>query len=223
MSKKIIFIIAIAFISIFLYANDVDSASNKITRSDEFWRLYTDALRGEKNAQFEVGVMYERGIGVNLNQFEAAKWYEKAAMQGHMDAQYNMGIMYASGRGVEQNDRFAMMWLASSAKQGDKDSRKLLLTLVDGKINPDIKTIVVNNTPKIEGSYVKPVRFETKHEASVCGSPSTSNCKVLKEKQTYTSKSKQGNYYKISGVVTGHKWEDYEGEGFIDISMVELK
>lgn len=194
-----------------------------ISNGDLFWNTYTAALRGEKEAQFEVGVMFERGIGIDLNQSQAAKWYEKAAIQGHIDAQYNIGIMYAGGRGVEQNDQFAMMWLASSAKQGDKDSRKLLLTLIDGKINTDTKPIMVENALKSSIHYIKPVRFEIKQGASICATPSTSSCKVIKEEQTYTSKSKQGIYYKISGVITGHGWQAYEEEGFIDMSMVELK
>jgi TPR repeat protein len=72
-----------------------------------FWNTYTAALRGEKEAQFQTGVMFERGIGTDVNQSQAAKWYEKAAIQGHIDAQYNMGLMYASGRGIEVCDDVA--------------------------------------------------------------------------------------------------------------------
>ena len=68
--------------------------------------------------------MFQRGIGVDINQSQAAKWYEKAAIQGHIDAQYNIGLMYANGEGVEQNEQFALMWLASAAKQGDKEATK---------------------------------------------------------------------------------------------------
>lgn len=184
-----------------------------------FWNTYTAALRGEKEAQFQTGVMFERGIGTDVNQSQAAKWYEKAAIQGHIDAQYNMGLMYASGRGIEKNEQFAMMWLASSAKQGDKESRTLLLRLIDGKLKS-------NNDPESDESLktMKPIRFETKNDALVCNSAGeTGECHTLKEKKTFTSKSKQGSYYKISGVVIGHKWQDYEGDGFIEMSMVELK
>lgn len=194
-----------------------------VSDAELFWNTYTAGIRGEKEAQFKTGVMFERGIGTDVNQSQAAKWYEKAAMQGHIDAQYNIGIMYAGGRGVEQSDQFAMMWLASSAKQGDKESRKLLLGLIDGKIHSEIKPVVTDNVPKFLGSYIKPIRFESKEGASICTAPSKSECTVLKEKQTFTCKFKQGNYYKISGIVTGHGWQEYEGKGFIEMSMVELK
>lgn len=223
MIKRIVFIIAIVFANTYLNANDIVSASNKITGSDEFWKLYTDALRGDKNSQFDVGVMYERGIGVNLNQFDAAQWYEKAALQGHMNAQYNLGIMYASGRGVTQSDGSAMMWLGLAAQQGDKEARKILLTLVDGKITPDQKSSPSENIPNKENITIKPIRIETKEGALICAMANQSQCTQITGKHTYTSKSKQGNYYKISGVISGHKWEDYEGDGFIETSMVEVK
>lgn len=223
MSKKIVYIIAIAFLSTFLYGNDVDYTSNKITRSDEFWKLYTDALRGDKNSQFDVGVMYERGIGVKLNHFDAAQWYEKAATQGHINAQYNLGIMYASGRGVIQNDGLAMMWLGLAAKQGDSESRKILLALVDGKVTPDKKSIPGETSTNKENIAIKPIRIESKEGASICSMDNTSKCTQITAKHTYTSKSKQGNYYKISGVISNRKWEDYEGDGYIEMKMVELK
>jgi len=188
-----------------------------------FWNTYTAALRGDKEAQFQTGVMFERGIGTDVNQSQAAKWYEKAAMQGHMDAQYNMGIMYAGGRGVEQSDQFAMMWLASSAKQGDKDSRKLLLTLIDGKITPEGKSTPSENIFDKPNVAIKPIRFATKEGATICTIANESKCTQIIGTHIFTSKSKQGNYYKISGVISDHKWKDYEGDGFIETSMVEVK
>lgn len=218
---RVVLILLIGFTSLIVNADESNNERNAITHSEAFWKMYTDALRGEKKAQFEVGVMFERGIGVDLNQTQAAKWYEKAAIQGHKDAQYNIGIMYAGGRGVEQNNQFAMMWLASAAKQGDKESRSLLLALVDGKANSD------NQSTSIEKSattFIKPIRFETKENASICRSLSdNSQCSKLKEQQTFTSKSKQGNYYKISGIATGHGWEEYKDEGWIEASMIEIK
>lgn len=180
-----------------------------------FWNTYTEALRGNTIAQFEAGVMLERGIGVDENQTQSAKWYEKAAIQGHKDAQYNIGIMYAAGRGVEQNDQFSMMWLACAAKQGDKEARTLLLALIDGKSN---------SAASSAESIIKPVRFKSLDNALLCSTLADENkCGKLKEKQTFTSKSKQGNYYKISGIVTSHGWEAYEGDGWIEDSMIELQ
>lgn len=192
-----------------------------------FWKLYTDALRGDKTAEFQVGVMYERGLGVDKNETQAIKWYEKSALQGHIDAQYNIGIMYASGRGVEQNDGFAMMWLSLAAKQGDKEARKLLLSIIDGKLdtksekNTNNKVEPSNVSGGIEG--ITPVKFSCKEENSVCTQAGGSICTRYKEKTTFTAKSKRGDYYKISGIVTPQGWKPFEQEGWINASMVEIR
>ncbi len=210
--KKSLFCILLLCIQL-LAANDTEL----------FWNTYTAALRGDKEAQFQTGVMFERGIGTDLNQSQAAKWYEKAAMQGHMDAQYNMGIMYASGRGVEQNDQFAMMWLASSAKQGDKDSRRLLLALIDGKITSDNRSVPSENISNEPNIAIKPIRIVTKEDASTCSMANESQCTKLIGKHAFTSKSKQGDYYKISGIIVDHKWQEVKDEIYVQISMVEIK
>ena len=46
--------------------------------------------------------MYYNGRGVKQDDFEAVKWYRKAAEQGDADAQANLGSAYGAGRGVRQ-------------------------------------------------------------------------------------------------------------------------
>lgn len=217
MIRRVLLILVIALM---VNADMSKNERDDIRHSEPFWKMYTDALRGDEQAQFEVGVMFERGIGVDMNQTQAAKWYEKAAIQGHKDAQFNIGIMYATGRGVEQNDQFAMMWLASAAKQGDKESRTLLLEIIDGKIDRNNQSKSAD-TDSIQ--YIKPIRFETKEGASICVMANENQCTKITGKHTYTSKSKQGDYYKISGVISDRKWKDYMGDGYIEMSTVEIK
>lgn len=218
---RALIILVIGYTSLIANPGTSDEQRNKIRSSEPFWKMYTDALRGDEQAQFEVGVMFERGIGVDLNQTLAAKWYEKAAIQGHKDAQFNIGIMYLTGRGIEQNNQFAMMWLGSAAKQGDKESRALLLELIDGKSNSNSQSGSLENS---KTTSIKAIRFETKEGAFICRSLSDeSQCSRLKEKQVFTSRSKQGNYYKISGIATGRGWQAYEGNGFIEMKMVDIK
>lgn len=51
------------------------------------------AEQGVTEAQHNLGVMYEKGQGVQLNLSEAEKWYRKAAEQGHAPAQAALGQM----------------------------------------------------------------------------------------------------------------------------------
>ncbi len=51
------------------------------------------AAQGDAHAQFNLGVMYDKGRGVSQDYAEAVKWYRKAAEQGHASAQHNLGVM----------------------------------------------------------------------------------------------------------------------------------
>lgn len=53
------------------------------------------AVRGNMDAQFGMGVMYNAGQGVEQDFREAAKWYRLAAAQGHAEAQFNLDRMNA--------------------------------------------------------------------------------------------------------------------------------
>jgi TPR repeat protein len=58
---------------------------------------------GSAHAQLWIGNFYSRGLGVEQNQTEAAKWYQEAAAQGHADALVNLALLYKNGTGVVKN------------------------------------------------------------------------------------------------------------------------
>ncbi len=58
------------------------------------------AESGDKEAQTNVGEIYERGLGGAPDYAKAALWYKKAAYQGYPRAQINLGFLYEQGRGV---------------------------------------------------------------------------------------------------------------------------
>ena len=64
------------------------------------WRPLAE--QGNGIAQFKLGLMYRMGVGVQLNDTQAVKWYLLAAEQGNADAQNNLGFMYGKGEGVLQ-------------------------------------------------------------------------------------------------------------------------
>jgi hypothetical protein len=179
---------------------------------ESFWETYTAALRGDKVAQFQTGVIYERGIGVEVNQTRAAEWYLKSAQQGYIDAQFNVAIMFVRGRGMEYNVTQGMMWLASAAKQGDNESRKLLLDVIDGKYDKPLKStgseIKIGEVIPIGG-----IRLKTNKDTMICDQ--SGSCTAIKAYITVTSRAKSGEYYKVSGTGGKKGWEPYENEGWI--------
>lgn len=87
------------------------------------------AEQGDAAAQFNVGVMHERGKGVLKDNSEAAKWYELSAEQGHAHAQYNLGLMYIKGDGVSHDVTEALKWYRLSVEQGNAYAQKSLGTM----------------------------------------------------------------------------------------------
>ena len=105
--KKFLSIIFIIFVSVILsFAANIDE-------------LKKAAEQGYAQAQYNLGVCYANGDGVEKNPTEAVKWYRKAAEQGDALAQCNLGVCYANGNGVEKNLNEAVKWHRKAAEQGD--------------------------------------------------------------------------------------------------------
>ncbi len=89
------------------------------------------AERGNRAAQNNLGVMYETGLGVAQDDFEAVKWYFKAADQGDATAQYNIGVLLVADylgatkcSGVRQQEASiqAYKWFTAASEQGYGDA-----------------------------------------------------------------------------------------------------
>jgi uncharacterized protein len=77
------------------------------------------AKEGYADSQFNVALMYERGIGIGKDEKEAVFWYGKAASQGSAAAQFNLGVLYENGRGTEIDFAKANEWYRRASVQGD--------------------------------------------------------------------------------------------------------
>ena len=75
------------------------------------------AEQGDAAAQYNLGVLYEKGRGVPQDYTQARQWWEKAAVQGHAKAQFNLGVLYDSGQGVSQDHAIARHWYEKAAAQ----------------------------------------------------------------------------------------------------------
>ncbi|MGH8570911.1 MAG: tetratricopeptide repeat protein, partial [Gammaproteobacteria bacterium] len=85
------------------------------TAVGEFGRA---ADNGDRNAQYNVGLMHLKGQGVAVNDQEAVRWFRKAAGLGQVEAQTFLGALYADGQGVAQDYEQAAYWLAMAAEAG---------------------------------------------------------------------------------------------------------
>ena len=80
------------------------------------WRALAEG--GNANAQHNVAILYNYGLGVSENFATAAAWYRKAAEQGHANAQVKLGYLHATGRGVTQDASLAVAWFREAAESG---------------------------------------------------------------------------------------------------------
>ena len=65
------------------------------------------AKEGHSDSQFNLGVMYEQGIGTTKNEKEALIWYKKAAEKNGAFPQKNLGRIYEDKENYEE----AFIWL----------------------------------------------------------------------------------------------------------------
>ncbi len=76
------------------------------------------AENGLDLAQYNLGILYFTGRGVEQDYAQAFRWTEAAALQGHAAAQLNLGSLYYFGNGVERDRDKAVEWYAFAARAG---------------------------------------------------------------------------------------------------------
>lgn len=96
---------------------------------EEISQSYDDALRyyqkarelGSRSAAYAIGLMYNLGLGVDLNKKAAAKHFEESAMLGVNPAQYHLFWFYYKGIGVKRDFLKAYTWALVSSKDDPDD------------------------------------------------------------------------------------------------------
>ena len=81
---------------------------------------------GLATAQYLLGMMHDRGVGVPLDEPEAAKLYSQAAAKGHVSAQARWGFALMHGIGVAPNPTEGESWLRRAALAGDPEAAAMV-------------------------------------------------------------------------------------------------
>jgi localization factor PodJL len=87
-------------------------------------QLYERAAgKGFAPAQYRLGSMYEKGLGVPKDLRLAKTWYERAADKGNIKAMHNMAVLFAEGAIEGKADyATATQWFRLAAEHGLRDS-----------------------------------------------------------------------------------------------------
>ena len=84
---------------------------------------------GLVEAQFNLGVMFEDGLGTEQNFKKAATWYYRAATSGNELAMNNLGSLYWHGKGVSK-DKLKAETLFALAAEGNSSLAQVNLGLI---------------------------------------------------------------------------------------------
>lgn len=92
-------------------------AVNGRPRSAVYW-LRLAALRGHREASYNLAVLMLNGEGVPPDDAKAVLWLERSAKRGMPEAQYLLGRLHYDGRGVARDPVAEANWYRRSAEGG---------------------------------------------------------------------------------------------------------
>ena len=125
-TKPITFLLALTILFLFsgsfvVFADDLQDGIEAAQRQDyktahRLWLPLAD--QGNVFAQYNLGMMYAKGLGTPKDYKEAVKWYRIAAEQGNAKAQNDLGVMYYKGLGAPKDYKEAVQWYRIAAEQG---------------------------------------------------------------------------------------------------------
>ena len=114
----------------------------------EFESYKAQADKGNRVAQYNLGLCYHNGDGVAKDLVQAVSWWRKAAEQGDALAQFNLGVVYEHGRGVIKNEieAYAFYNLAGITEES---ARKQLASLEE-RLSPDARLLGQQRTIQLQ-------------------------------------------------------------------------
>ena len=106
------------------WSQTIDSLANYSEEAKDTFRLadlvnsYREkALAGDAQSQYNLGLCYQYGEGVEKDQAQAIEWFLKAAAQNHAASQCSLGLCYQYEYGIKKDMRQALKWYDKAARQ----------------------------------------------------------------------------------------------------------
>ena len=115
-SKKTIFFL-LAFFCLQLIA---------VSEKDDFVYDLSLATQGISVSQYNTGVNYSIGRGINKDVEKAVYWYQRANEQGHSKAPFNIAIFYVDGINTNPDPKLALEYFLVAEERGNKHAKEFL-------------------------------------------------------------------------------------------------
>lgn len=110
------------FISSIILATELEDGFQAFTAGnyEQALRLWLPIAEKENaDAQYNLGILYMKGLGVEKNIKTAFIWYKRASANGHTDAMFNLGTMYNKGKVIYRSPKDANRWWLKAAELGN--------------------------------------------------------------------------------------------------------
>lgn len=116
---------------------------NKANLQSVLNQLYSQAILGDPGAQFELGQLYQYGIGVAKNIPQAITYFQLAALQQDLRAEYNLGLLYLEGKTEPVNYQKGVQWITDAAFKGNPNAQYVLANIYEQGLVASDGTLVV--------------------------------------------------------------------------------
>ena len=90
---------------------------------DELSYLVPLAQNGDKDAQYQLGILYSTSEWGPEDKQQSIFWFQKAADNGHVKAQLSLARLYADGDGIPEHNLMAVYWYKLAAQNNDGEAQ----------------------------------------------------------------------------------------------------
>ena len=97
-----------------------------VNAKDDFVYDLSLATQGISVSQFNTGVNYSIGRGIQKDIEKAVYWYQRANEQGHSKAPFNIAIFYADGVNIEPDSKLALEYFLIAEARGNLYAKRFL-------------------------------------------------------------------------------------------------
>ncbi|MDP9499447.1 tetratricopeptide repeat protein [Bisgaard Taxon 45] len=113
----------------------IREAADKNDWTRAFELILPLALKGDYQAQANLGILYARGQGVPQDFEKAYWWFSEAAEKGSIKAINNLAVFYLQGHGVKQDIPHSIKLFEQTANSGSLDAMLVLGQIYENEFN----------------------------------------------------------------------------------------
>ena len=104
-------------------AHPIATTPQLVPAQSSIQSIINSANKGDRNAQYDLGMRYQYGNGVKKSRNKAHRWLNKSAQAGSPRAQYALSLFYQQYARNTQGIKKALLWIKKSADQGLADAQ----------------------------------------------------------------------------------------------------